>query len=157
MPIGRPTGNMRVYVLDERLRPAPAGVPGELYLGGVQVARGYLGRPGLTARALRRRPVRRAGRPAVPRPATWSAGTPDGELEFLGRIDDQVKLRGFRIELGEIESVLAEQPGVREAAAGVRDDRLVAYVGRRLSTPPRSSAGWDGGCPSTWFRRPSSR
>lgn len=127
VPIGRPTGNVRVYVLDERLRLAPVGVPGELYLGGVQVARGYHGRPELTARRFVADPY---GAPGDRLYATgdlviWNSR---GELEFLGRIDGQVKVRGFRIELGEIESVLAEQPGVREAAAAVRDDRLVAYV-----------------------------
>lgn len=127
VPIGRPTGNVRVYVLDERLRLAPVGVAGELYIGGVQVARGYHGRPGLTARRFVADPY---GAPGDRLYATGDlvAWNSRGELEFLGRIDGQVKVRGFRIELGEIESVLAEQPGVRDGAAAVRDDRLVAYV-----------------------------
>ncbi|MEU6062285.1 amino acid adenylation domain-containing protein [Streptomyces sp. NPDC047097] len=139
--LGRPLDGVRAYVLDERLRPAPLGVPGELYLSGTQTARGYLDRPGLTAERF------------LPDPFTADGGrmyrtgdlvhfTGEGELRFLGRADGQVKLRGFRIEPGEIEETLARHPGVGRSAVAVLDDgpagkRLVAYAvpraGHRLT------------------------
>ncbi|HEY4455076.1 MAG TPA: amino acid adenylation domain-containing protein [Pseudonocardiaceae bacterium] len=132
VPVGRPLGATRVYVLDRRGEPVPPGVPGELYLGGPQVARGYLGKPDLTAA---RFVPDRWGFPGdrlyrTGDRARWRA---DGELEFLGRLDDQVKLRGMRIEPGEVEAALAAHPGVRAAAVAMRSDgaaepRLVGYV-----------------------------
>ncbi|MEU4440156.1 non-ribosomal peptide synthetase/MFS transporter [Micromonospora chalcea] len=132
VPIGGPIRNVRTYVLDEAMRPVPVGVAGQLHLGGVQVARGYLNRPGLTAGAFVPDPFGEPGGRlyATGDLARWRT---DGTLEFLGRIDDQVKLRGLRIELGEIAAVLREQPGVGSAAVVVRgatpaEQRLVAYL-----------------------------
>ncbi|HEY0736992.1 MAG TPA: amino acid adenylation domain-containing protein, partial [Herpetosiphonaceae bacterium] len=126
--IGRPLPNSQVYVLDAYLQPAPIGVPGEVYLGGDGLARGYLGRPELTAEKFIPDPFSQAPGKRLYRTGDLACYQPDGQLMFLGRIDHQIKLRGFRIELGEIEAVLRRHPAVREAVVLVRDERLVAYV-----------------------------
>lgn len=131
VPIGRPLRGVRAYVLDPKLRPAPAGVPGELYLGGAQVARGYIRRPDLTEAAFVPDPFCEGGR--LYRTGDRVRLREDGMLVYLDRADRQVKVRGFRIELGEIETVLQQHPAVGDAAVVVREDvpgqkQLIAYV-----------------------------
>jgi amino acid adenylation domain-containing protein len=133
IPIGRPVTNTHAYVLDSYCQPVPIGVTGELHLGGVQLARGYLNRPELTS--ARFIPNLFSNEPGARLYKTGDLARylSDGNIEFLGRIDHQVKLRGFRIELGEIEAVLGQHPFVKEAIVIVREDqhankRLVAYV-----------------------------
>jgi amino acid adenylation domain-containing protein len=130
-PIGRPLANTRVYVLDGNLEPVPVGVAGELYIGGAGVARGYRNRPELTAERFLQDPFAEAPGARMYKTGDLVRWLPDGRLDYLGRLDDQVKLRGFRIELGEIEAALSGHPSIRSAAVVVRGDALVAYCVQR--------------------------
>ena len=129
IPIGYPVANTQLYILDSDLQPVPIGTPGELHIGGVQVGQGYLNRPALTAEKFIPNPFK-VGR--LYKTGDLACYRPSGAIEYLGRLDYQVKLRGLRIELGEIESALAKHPQVRETVVVVRelqagDQRLVAY------------------------------
>lgn len=147
IPIGKPIANMRLHVLDGDLEPAPPGVPGELYIGGPGVARGYLGRPGLTASVFVPDPFETEPGGRLYRTGDLARYRPDGDLECLGRLDHQVKIRGYRIELGEVQAALGRHPGLRECVVVAREDgpagpRLVAYaVLAGEETPSRKELG----------------
>ncbi|HET6515642.1 MAG TPA: amino acid adenylation domain-containing protein [Thermodesulfovibrionales bacterium] len=131
--IGLPLPDLQVYILDRHQQPAPAGTPGELYIGGAGLSRGYLNRPELTAEKFIPNPFSDEPGSRLYKTGDLGRWMPDGDIEYLGRIDHQVKLRGFRIELGEIEATLLQHPAVREAVVIIREDnpgdkRLVAYL-----------------------------
>ncbi len=141
LPLGRPLPNSRVYILDENHRPVPAGVPGELYIGGSGVARGYLNRPDLTAERFIPDPFSKAPGARMYRTGDRARHLPDGNLEFCGRVDHQVKIRGYRVELGEIEAALRECSGVKDAVVSVLENEsgsneLVGYVVPRRADQP---------------------
>lgn len=133
VPIGRPIANIQIYLLDRYLNPLPIGVPGELYIGGVGVGRGYFNRPGLTAEKFIPNPFSDNSAVRLYKTGDLARYLANGEIEYIGRTDYQVKVRGFRIELGEIETLIIQHPGVRETLVVVRDDsgnsqRIVAYI-----------------------------
>jgi len=149
LPIGCPIANTQVYVLDRRLHPVPLGVPGELYIGGDALARGYLDRPELTAQVFLPDPFGSAQGARLYRTGDLVKYLPDGNLQFLGRLDRQVKLRGFRVELGEIESVLSQHPAVKQVLVTLQksplasfsqlgDAKLVAFIVPRPGAPPEA-------------------
>ncbi|WP_432422181.1 amino acid adenylation domain-containing protein [Robbsia betulipollinis] len=135
VPIGRPIARTQTWVLDAQLSPVPPGVPGELYLGGAGLARGYLRQPALTAERFVPDPFSRDGGARLYRTGDLVRWREDGALDYLGRLDHQVKIRGLRIEPGEIEAVLRQEPGVREAVVTTSGERLVAYVTGAVPEP----------------------
>jgi acyl carrier protein len=143
--IGRPIANTQIYLVDPQLNPVPVGVHGELCIGGLGLARGYLRRPALTAERFIPNPFSHEPGARLYRTGDRARYLPDGTIEFLGRLDHQVKIRGFRVELGEIETILSHHPDVRDAVALVREEvpdqrRLVAYVVLdRVETTPTTS------------------
>jgi amino acid adenylation domain-containing protein len=133
VPIGRPITNTQIYVLDKHMVPVTTSVPGELHIGGVGLARGYVNQPDLTSEKFIPNPFGNASGSRLYKTGDLARYLPDGEIDFLQRIDNQVKIRGFRIEPGEIETVLSQLAGVREAVVTVKQDetgekRLVAYI-----------------------------
>ncbi len=144
VPIGRPLANTEIYILDPHLRPVPIGVPGEILIGGEGVARGYLNRPELTEEKFIRHPFSADARARLYRTGDLGRFGADGTIEFLGRLDHQVKIRGHRIELSEIELALSRHAAVREMVVVAREDspgdkRLVAYVVAASNTKPTAS------------------
>ena len=140
VPIGRPIANTDVYILDRQGRPVPIGIPGELFIGGPGLARGYLARPGETAERFVPHPFAGGSPRRLYRTGDLARYLPDGNVEFLGRLDDQLKIRGFRIEPREVQAALEEHPAVREsfvlAAGGAGENRLIAYVVPAGETEP---------------------
>lgn len=142
--IGRPLANTEIYILDGALNPVPIGVPGELHIAGAGLARGYLDRPELTAEKFISHPFSDDPNERLYRTGDLARYRADSSIEFLGRIDSQVKLRGFRIELGELEACLRQHPKLREAAVLAREDhagekRLAAYFVPSGASAPASS------------------
>jgi len=132
-PLGRPLAKVQIYLLDQRLQPVPIGVQGELYIGGANLARGYLKRPALTAERFIPHPFSDAPGARLYKTGDLARYLPDGNIEFLGRSDYQVKIRGYRVELGEVEAALEQHPAIRQAVVCAQEDiqgnkRIVAYV-----------------------------
>ncbi len=146
LPIGKPIANTQVYVLDPQQNPVPVGIPGELFIAGDGLARGYVNRPNLTAEKFLPNPFSPQPDARMYKTGDLVRFRPDGNIEFLGRIDHQVKIRGFRIEPGEIESVLGQHPAIQLAAVIAREDvpgdrRLAAYVLQKPDAGPTLTAG----------------
>ena len=145
--IGRPIANSKIYLLDPALQPVPVGVPGEIFIGGAGVARGYLRRPELTADKFLPDPFSEKNSARMYRTGDFARFSPDGSIEFLGRADNQVKIRGYRVELGEIEAALAQHPGVHDCFVAVRqsvnwtsesgnpESKTCPEPGRRIDNP----------------------
>lgn len=143
-PIGRAIAGTQIYILDGNLQPVPVGVAGELHIGGEGLARGYLNRPRLTAECFIPHPLSSQTGARLYKTGDWARYLPSGEIEYIGRVDNQVKIRGMRIELGEIEAVLGEHPAVQENIVAAHEDepgekRLVAYI--VFDQEPRPSVG----------------
>ena len=128
VPIGRPIANTQIYILDSSLQPAPVGVPGQLFIAGDGLARGYRGQPRLTAASFLPNPFALSPGARMYRSGDLARFRQDGAIEFLGRLDDQIKIHGNRVELGELESALAQHPAVKEAAAAAVENQLVGYL-----------------------------
>lgn len=157
--IGLPVPNTTMYVLDGRMRPLPVGSVGEIYIGGAGLARGYANLPARTAAAFVPDLFGEAGS-RLYRTGDLARIRPDGNVEFLGRADHQIKLRGYRIEPDEVQQVLATHPAVKDVVVIVREETLVAYhvpASESAATPEELAAHCAKKLPPTWFRRPSSR
>ena len=149
VPIGKPIANTQLYILDEYLQPVPIGIPGELYIGGVGVASGYLSRSRLTDERFISNPIPRnlgGSGDRIYKTGDRARYLADGTIEYLGRLDNQIKIRGYRIELGEIEAVLTSHPIVKSALVIARNERLIAYI--VLDTAATSGALREGRKPS---------
>src|SRR5207245_1854200 len=143
--IGRPIDNIQLYILDEQSRQVPIGTPGELHIGGAGLARGYVNRPELTAAKFMSNPFSTEPDARLYKTGDLARYLPDGQIAFLGRMDDQIKIRGFRIEPSEIATVLNEHPDVLESVVVARDiargdKRLVAYLVPASGSEPTNSA-----------------
>ncbi|MBG1258986.1 non-ribosomal peptide synthetase [Nostoc commune] len=140
VPLGRPLANIQIYLLDQQMQPVPIGVPGELYIGGASLVRGYLNRPELTAERFIANTFGNSKCDRLYKTGDLARYLPDGNIEFIGRLDNQVKIRGFRIELSEIETVLCQHPEVQQAVVLLREDkRLIAYIVPKQKQTPSVS------------------
>ncbi|HEU5230641.1 MAG TPA: condensation domain-containing protein, partial [Ktedonobacteraceae bacterium] len=140
--IGRPIANTLVYLLDSAFQPVPVGVVGELYLGGLGTARGYIGQAGLTAEKFLPDPFNSLPGARIYRTGDLARSQADGSLEYVGRRDQQVKIRGYRIELGEIEAILGMHPGVQECVVQLEEEQLIAYIVLKQTWQEMNAGAW---------------